>query len=534
MSETQIDICVSPRTAGRCSWASVRAGALRGATALLLGGAALTAAACKDTTVPFFDAPTSIPNSATGIQNAVTGLFSASRVDVSWYIWYNGSFSRDIFWFLGASANVLNNVGGLIPNNNNSILSAEGWNNEYAQIKQANSILGSVAQSSSFFSKAQAEGVWGVVQTLKALNFMMVAETRDSIGIPLYSMDANPTDNPYCNKDVWQYIVALLDSANDSLTTAGQIPLAVKVPPGFASVGSTAGPSTTQGSFAAFNRALAGKAGLEYAYAVARNGPAASRPSPSSAGSPDQTALTRADSALTHSALYNPSAITLPTAGPFPLDAFGVYHSFSGQSGDLQNGIVASYFLYDALWDLQYDVDTLNDKRWLAKFVPDPQQVQLSQYAGVSDAKNFLPYSSVSSPVPIVRAEELALVEAQIQLGLGGPGNLATAIGLINTVHMQAGGFATPLSIAPTYTAVRDSLMKEQRISTVWEGSGDRMIAIRMYGLQAVADTTWQATNGPDAATAKAVNSPDYHTTIATVPEQELLSRGGTWNLQCP
>ncbi len=60
------------------------------------------------------------------------------------------------------------------------------------------------------------------------------------------------------------------------------------------------------------------------------------------------------------------------------------------------------------------------------------------------------------------------------------------------------------------------------------------MIAIRMYGLEAVADTTWQAKAGPDAATAAAVNSPDYHTTIATVPEQELLSRGGTWNLQCP
>ncbi len=469
MSETQIDICVSSRTARRCGWASVRASALRGAAAVVLGGAALTAAACKDSVVPFFDAPTSIPTSSTGIQNAVTGLFSSTRVDVQWYVWYDGSFSRDIFWFLGASANVLNNVGGLIPNNNNSILADEDWDNEYAQIKQANSILGSVAQSSSFYSGAQAAAVWGIVQTIKALNFMMVAETRDTIGIPLYSVDANPTDNPFCNKDVWKYIVALLDSANDSLTTAGQIPLPVKVPPGFASVGLTAGPSTVQGSFAAFNRALAGKAGLELAYAIARSSPGTS-PTPLLPGSPDQTALTRADSALMHSALYNPSAIAPPVAGPFALDAFGVYHVFSGQSGDLQNGIVASYFLYDALWDLQYDVDTLNDKRWLAKFVPDPQQVQLSQYAGVSDKKNFLPYSSVSSPVPIVRAEELALVEAQIQLGMGGPGNLSTAIGLINTVHMQAGGFATPLSIAATYTAVRDSLMKEQRIRRCGRG----------------------------------------------------------------
>jgi hypothetical protein len=498
-----------------------------------MGGAALAVASCKDTTVPFFDAPTSIPNSATGIQNAVTGLFSASRVDVQWYVYYAGSFSRDIFWFLGASSNVLTDPGGLIPNNNSGILAVEDWDNEYAQIKQANTILGSVAQSSSFYSKAQAEAVWGIVQTIKAVNFLLLAETRDTLGIPLYSVDANPTDNPYCNKDVWKYMVALLDSANDSLNAAGQIPLPVRVPAGFASVGATAGPSTVQGSFAAFNRALAGKAGLQLAYAIARSSPATA-PTPAGPGAPDQGALTRADSALTHSALYNPAVIAPPTAGPFALDPFGVYHTFSGQSGDLPNGFVASWFLYDALWDLQYDVDTLNDKRWLAKFVPDPQPVQLSQYAGVSDAKNFLPYATVGAPIPIVRAEELALVEAQIQLGMG-PANYANAAALVNQVHKQAGGFASPLSInAASYTAVRDSLMKEQRISTVWESSGDRMIAIRMYGLQSVADTTWQATVGPDAVTAKAVNSPDHHTTIATVPEQEILSRGGTWTTQCP
>ena len=144
----------------------------------------------------------------------------------------------------------------------------------------------------------------------------------------------------------------------------------------------------------------------------------------------------------------------------------------------------------------------------------------------------FLPYATVNSPIPIVRAEELALVRAQIQLGLG---NFANAIALINQVHMQAGGFATPLSIAPTYTAVRDSLLKEQRISTVFEASGDRMIALRMYGLEAVADTTWQATSGPDAVAAKANSATvDYHQTISPPPFQELTARGGSWTTTCP
>jgi hypothetical protein len=450
-------------------------------------------------------------------------------VDVQWYVYYAGSFSRDIFWFLGASPNVLTDVGGLKSITNTGIQAVEDWDNEYAQIKQANTILTSLSKVSSY-TPAQAEAIWGVVQTMKAVNFLLVAETRDTLGIPLYAVDANPVDPPYCNQDVWKYIVALLDSANDSLTVAGNVALPVHVPAGYGSVGSIAGPSTVQGSFAAFNRALAGKAGLELAYAIARNA-VGTHPTPLLPGTPDPGALTRADSALTASALYNPSVIAPPAAGSFSLDPYGVYHTFSGQSGDLQNGFVASYYLYDALYDLQYDVDTLNDMRWLNKFVSDPNPIQLAEYAGVSDGKNFLPYSTVSSPIPIVRAEELALVRAQIQLGMG---NLANAVTLINQVHQQAGGFATPLSIALTYTAVRDSLLKEQRISTVYESSGDRMIALRMYGLEAVADTTWASTAGPDAVVDATVQGTDYHTTVASVPIQELSARGGQWTLQCP
>jgi len=504
----------------------------RSGRAALIGAACLfAAAACTDTAVPYFDSPTALPNSAGGIQNAVTGLFSGTRIDVEWYVYYAGSYGRDIFWYLGASPNVLYDVAGLkqFSTLTNTIASAEAWDNEYAQIKAANNILVTLPKITTY-TKAQAEAIWGVVQTVKAIDFLMVAETRDTLGIPLYSMDGNPTDPPYCNKDVWTYIVALLDSANDSLNVAGSVSLPVQVPPGFASVGVTAGPGTVPGSFAAFNRALAGKANLELAYAIARNTPG-THPTPSSPGTPDPTALATAAAELDSSALYNPAAIAPPNAGAFNLDAHGVYHTFSGQSGDQPNPFVGSYYLYDALYDLQYDVDTLNDLRWLNKFVPDPQPVELSEYAGTSDGMNFLPYKTVSGPIPIVRAEELALVMAQIQLGLG---NYANAITLINQVHMQAGGFATPLSIAPTYTAVRDTLMKEQRISTVFESSGDRMVALRMYGLEAVADTTWQATSGPDAVDATALGGVDYHQTISPVPFEEITARGGVWNPTCP
>lgn len=414
-------------------------------------------------------------------------------------------------------------------NANTTLICCRVWNSEYENAKQVNTIVTSLANVSSY-SAPQVAAITGVLQTIKALNFMYLAETRDTLGIPLYAIGTNPTDPPYCNKDVWRYIVALLDSGFTQLNTAGPIPLPVSVPSGFASVGQSASPSTSLGSFASFNRALAGKAGLELAYAIARGTPGNS-PTPTSPGVPDNAALLRADSAITASALYNPTIIAPPATGSFALDPYGVYHTFSGQSGDQQNPINGNYFQYDALYDLSVDVDTLHDLRWLHKFTLDPQPVQLGQYAGVSNRYLYVPYSGVGSPEPIVRAEELALVRAQIQLGLG---NFANAITLINVVHQQAGGFATPLAIAATYTAVRDTLLKEQRISTVLEGSGDRMIAIRMYGLAATADTTWQATTGPDGTVAAALKATDFHTTIATLPPVELSSRGGSWNLTCP
>ena len=503
---------------------------------LLAGGVLLGAAvACADNKVPFFDGPSTIPNSPTGIQNAVTGLFSGLRIDAPNYAYWAAGYGRDVGYFVTSAPVVLTGPGGLVPVNSVDWFFNDGWDNEYLMAKSANAILASLP-SVSAYSAAQAAAMAGVVQTMKAWDFMMLAETRDTLGIPLYSVNAaTPTDPPYCNKDVWKYIVSLLDSGLTNLNTAGPGGLPITLPPGFSAVSSSAAPSTALGSFAAFNRALAGKAGLELAYAIARNSPA-THPDINSPGAPDIGALTRADSALTASALYNPAVIAPPAAGPFPADAYTVSSNFSGSSGDQQNGIFTAYFNYNAFWDFQYDVDTANDLRWQAKFAPDPNPVQVAQYAGVSDGKNFVPYSSVSAPIPIVRAEELALVRAQIQLGMG-PGHYADAIALINQVHMQAGGFANPLTInAGSYTAVRDSLLKEQRISTVIEGSGDRMIALRMYHLEAVADTTWQATGpGPNAIVSAANNHPtDYHTTVATVPPQEATARGGSYTLTCP
>jgi hypothetical protein len=500
----------------------------------VVGGALLVAlSACKDSVVPYYTAPTSVPTSATGIQNAVTGLFAATRNDQHYFLIYTSAMARDALVFLSFDPGFVTELAGNQAAVNSDYTSTLVWNREFTDAKQANEIVAALANVPAY-SAAQVAAITGMMQTLKALNFMVLADTRDTLGIPIYAVVNGVSSPPYCNKDVWAYIVTLLDSGNANLNTAGAIALPVTVPTGFASVGQTAGPSTVQGSFAAFNRALAAKANLELAYAIARTpSGGAAAPTPISPGSPNVSALTRADSAMTASALYNPSAITPPVSGPFPLDAFGVYHTYSSQSGDLANPINDFYTVMEPMDDLLADVDTANDLRWKAKFTANPVPPLEPPYSDAGAPFSYVPIATPNGPEPIVRAEELELVRAEIQLGLG---NYAAAAGMVNVVHQQAGGFVSPLTIAPTYTAVRDTLMKELRISTVLEGSVDHLIAIRMWGLAAVSDTTWLATSGPDAVAVNAIGGTpvDFHTTISPIPVGELSGRNGTYNLSCP
>jgi hypothetical protein len=469
--------------------------------------------ACKDSNIPFYTAPTSISNTPDGIQNAVTGLIAASRQDVGTYIFFTTMFARDEGNIQEDNPeNALDGLGlAAIPASGDNV-----WDNMYLSVGAAINIINAVPTVVPAYTPQQAAAVIGVAQTIEALDLMILAETRDTLGIPVHAPVAGGAGPVYCNKDVWQQIVAELDSANNQLQKAGSIALPVKLPTGFSQVSTTAGPSTAAGSFASFNRALAAKAGLEYAYAIARNSPATS-PDSLHAGSPFVPALTRADSAATASAFYTPVSLSPEPTGGWTDGTPGVFWDWSAQAGDVVNPLNAGEGVWVTLKTLAADVDTINDLRWKAKFGPDPFPLQLTQYDSISTRDLYNAYPATSSPIPIIRPEGLVLIRAQIQLGLG---NFAEATTLVNNVHESVGGFLNPLNIAANYTAVRDSLMKEQRISMAFEGSNDRLISIHIYNLQTVADTTFHKL--------------DLHTTVIPVPASEVEGRGGHYTVTCP
>ncbi|HZS61186.1 MAG TPA: hypothetical protein VFA43_18055 [Gemmatimonadaceae bacterium] len=509
-------------------------------TASVLGLAVGALAACSDTNVPFYTAPTQVPNTPGGIQNGVTGLFAGLRSDMGTYMQNMNGYSRTGGNFTATEPRTVTYPLGVvaIPSSSGGI-----WPSSFANILQAHQILATIPNVAPAYTTAQANAIVGIVQTLIALNYMHMQEDHDTLGgtIQPAVTTANSKSPALCNKDMWKYIVAVLDSGEAALNAAGPIGLPVVLPNGFSAVSSQAAPSTVKGSFASFNRALAGKANLELAYAIARSTPGGT-PTATQPGSPDVAALNRGDSAITASALYDPGSIVPPPKGGWTQDGFSVFHDYSATSGDVvnpMNGVVNTWWVLKEFVNV---TDTANDLRWKNKFIPvdsSKRQIQQPKYSPAGAYFTSSMYGAPSSNLPLVRNEGLVLDRAQIQIGLG---NYAVAAALINGVRTQSGGPALPSAFAPntlpsgvvipavdpnSYPSVRDFLLREQQISMADEGSGDRAISIRMYNLALQLDTTWvhDTTAAPNG---------DQHTTIDPIPFAELSARGGAFNPSCP
>jgi hypothetical protein len=473
--------------------------------------------------VPNYQSPTIDPTTQSAIQQQVMGIISTTRgstetgTDLLYYIQAMSSFGRDVGVFTNTDSRFITEwLGNGIPIYNSDFYGGVVWDNEFRVAKAANLILTNLPGVSPAYSAKDASLIEGVVQTWKAYNFMLLAETRDTNGVPVAGI-TEPVGQVapiLCNKLVWASIVSLLDSGEAALDqgkpASGTGPLPVSLPPGFNSA-SLAGPSTTPGTFAGFNRALRAKAGLEYAYAIARSA-AGSAPTPTTAGSPDAAALMSADGAAKASFIYNGGTVEYVQLTPTNYtDPLGVYHSFSGASGDQPNpafGGLTYIFVLNAA-----DSEIINDPR-AGKIITNSSAPGQSSYNSiVSNQLTIGTYLTASSPIPIVRNEDVVLLEAAIQLGLG---NGAQAVALINAVRSAAGAPA----VAPSgYVAIRNQLLTEFRASNLYESGEYRTIMIRNYGLESQYTSTW----GKD----------DLHTMVEPIPVTDNNARHGNITPQC-
>jgi starch-binding outer membrane protein, SusD/RagB family len=514
------------RTAGPASGGTTRLRARAGLTAGLAAVALIGLSACKDSTVPNFRSPQINPGTAAGIQFLVTGVVAGMRTDIGQDILGMSSFAREVGVFTATDQRFITEwMGNGTPIPISDFYGSGGWSNEFRIAKDADFVITSVPKVTPAYSAKDASLITGVMKTFEAYNMMLVAETRDTNGVPIAGFVA-PTSTPapiLCIKDVWGGIAAMLDSGEadlDAGAPAGGLngPLPVKLPIGFAAADS-AGASGTVGTFAGFNRALAAYAKLQQAYAVARS-PGGTPPTPTTPGSPLASALTSADAAIHATFLFNPAALGPPTSGDFA-DPLAVYHSYSSASGDQVNpvtfsvGQTTNVFVLDTVAD---EIAAGGDNRAVKLIVNSANPT--SPCTGCNDivVKHMTLgfYQTASSPIPIIRNEELVLIEAMIQLGLG---NFSNAVTSINAVRTNVGGVAGYAG-ALAYVPIRDQILHELRASNIGEPGEERIMAVRNYGLQGPTTTTWGST--------------DTHATVLPIPISESGPRNGNITRSCP
>lgn len=503
------------------TWASMGRGprALKWRLVLMVTAiGATTAVACKDGAIPNLNAPQVGLNPA-GVEARMLSVLAVLRGDMEGIVLYAGGGSRDVANFTTTDNRFITEwAGDGVPLQSSDFYSQFGWPLEYTSAKAAVNLIADLPKVTPAYSTGDLAKLTGILETFKALGLMYVIESHDTLGAAIDGINHAPQAPAapiLCNRAAWRAIVALLDSANAQLNTDPSPGLPVALPSGFAAVSGSAGPSTAAGSFASFNRALAGKANLELAYAIARS-PGGTPPTPSTAGSPDAAALASADSAIKTSALFNIGALAPPAPGDFS-DPLAVYFNFSGASGDLANVINNTITTVYVMKEADATIDPADKRR--AKLVPNKQPAGTAYAAQASpNALTLGTYQRIASPMPIIRNEELVLLDAEVQLGLGNINGAGGAVPLLNTVRASVGGL--PAVVAATYVAARNAILAELRPSLIGEPGQDRVIAIRNYGLQAVADTTW--------------GSADTHSTLLPIPNGEANARNGNTATVCP
>jgi len=430
--------------------------------------AALAVASCTD----FFNVPnTDQPNqedlltapTRAKLSAAATGIFASARGDIQGQIWRIGSLGREGINLSGNNqpdyqepyflAALTGNFGGAL------------WLGRYSAIRGVNIYLTALDRvGSGDVSDAEKAASRGMANTIKALAFLYLIETRDSLGAAVdvdVSITASPA--PFVTKDsVYGYALHLLDSARADLVRADSTPFPFPLPPGFAGTALNAEDFSLPVSFLKFNRALAAKAEVLRATAAG-------------CGVPCYTA---ALAALSASFVTN-------NPGDF---AKGAYFDFSNAAGDVANGLSeplngVTYFAHpsDSV-DAQLQPAGQPDQRVIDKIVA-AQDTQVLGGISIIGQQKFTMYftggaADPARPIPVIRDEELVLLRAEAEWFTGAK---APALTDINLVRQNAGGLApTTLIIASPDSDFVKELLYNRRYSLLWE-QGTRWIDARRF-----------------------------------------------------
>jgi starch-binding outer membrane protein, SusD/RagB family len=442
-------------------------------------GAALLGAGCtsfdiKNPNEPLLTSITQNPNKA-NMSTFAVGLFQYSRQDIQDFIWRVGSMGREGVNLSGNNQPDYGEpyYGPLTPSGFGGAL----WSRPYTTIRNANTFIDAVPKTPDL-SPADGAAAIGFAQYMKALMFLYVVETRAQLGAPIdVDRPVTAPPAPFVSEDsVYATAIHELDSARTNLAL-GNATFFFPVPPGYNSFNSP-------GTFVQVVSALEAKAEILRATDGSHCG-----------GNP--------------ASCYTAAMTLLGTSflSPAPSDfGLGVYFDFSTGAGDTPNGLSEPlngtiYFsLVENLLDAQKQTNgTSRDARALAKIdsIPVGQTPQIIGGIPLQGNFKFSLYftqgqANPDAPIPIIRDEELILLRAEAELGLG---QLAAAQSDINVIRTGSGNLP-PLTGSLSASDLLTELLYNRRYSLLWE-TGTRWIDARRYGLlstipaEPMAPTAW-------------------------------------------
>ncbi len=374
---------------------------------------------------------------ASAVNTATSGILISSRFGMAGSIGYVselGVLGREVYYLASDDPRFVTEllVGPL--EGGNGAFGGAHWAPRYTSIRNSNIVLNAVEKVSGL-TPQQKDGIRGFAKTMQAHDLLLVINTRDSFGAAI-DVNTEPTAVPapiVAKQQVFQRIVSLLDEGRTHLQNAGTA-FSFGLSAGFAGF-------NTPATFLRFNRALRARV------AVYLN---------------DNTAAL--------------AALQLSFVDASGDLALGVYHTYSTGAGDVANGSFDPTgralrghlsFVANAQRKADGTPDNRTSKNSTASTVLTVQ--------GLSSDKLVTVYNSNAAPVPIVRNEELILLRAEVNLGLG---NISAAVADINVIRTRAGGLA-PYSGALTPTAVLDEILYNRRYSLYFEGH--RWIDLRRH-----------------------------------------------------
>ncbi|CAN5923168.1 hypothetical protein BH11GEM2_BH11GEM2_23740 [soil metagenome] len=470
---------------------------MRKYTIALTAGLAL-AAGCIDNTIvtpensPTVDALTGALTGA-GVKTLALGVLAQDRsaATAGGYVLFPEIYGRNAYRIDSNEPRYVVETLGGNPDPGSFSAGGSAFTSPFTAIRAATSLLVALPGAvESQVTPAQRNATAGLIQTIKALNYYRVVETRDTLGVPIQAADPAVVAPLSCKATVLTYIAGQLDSANTSLAAAGSGKLPFAAPTGFSAYGRDYNKAS---NLILLNRGLRGKVELYRGL---------QRPSPVAGAFGN--AITFLTQALGGAA---PGAVAPAT---FQNGAYVTY--VAGGTENTPNPLVDSKIGVNpkAVAALQSG-DTRASKIITRSTLAGSGLTTTYTYVGASTANA----ANLTLPRAILRDEELVLLRAQAYF----ENNQFTEGTLdLNSVRTSYG--LTAIAVPATLAAARDAVLYEKRYSLFFEGP-QRLVDLRAYGLLKAGITPAELPGDP-------------FNTAEPIPKAEVDARNGNITVQCP